>query len=36
MSGEMIKDTEHKEGDWGRGKTWRQIIDETRSGEKEK
>ena len=34
MSGEMIKDTEHKEGDWRRGNGWRQVIDheDTRQG----
>ena len=35
MSGSMIKDIEHKEGDWRREKTWKEIVDATRSGEKE-
>ena len=30
MSGEMIKDIEHKEGDWRRGKGCRQVIEDTR------
>ena len=30
MSGEMIKDMEHKEGDWRRGKSWREIIEGTK------
>ena len=36
MSGEMIKDIEHKEGDWRRGRTWKQIIEDTKEGEREK
>ena len=36
MSGEMIKDMEHKEGDWRRGNGWKQVIEDTRQGEKEK
>ena len=36
MSGEMIKAIEHKEGDWRRGKGWKQVIEDTRQGEREK
>ena len=32
MSGEMIKDIEHKEGDWRRGRTWKQIVEEAKEG----
>ena len=32
----MIKDIEHKEGDWRRGRTWKQIIEDTKDGEREK
>ena len=31
-SGEMIKDMEHKVGDWRRGKSWREIIEGTKEG----
>ena len=36
MSGEMIKGIEHKEGDWRRGRTWKQIVEETKEGERER
>jgi len=35
-SSSMIKDIEHKEGDWRRGKTWKELVEATKSGEREK
>ena len=29
MSGSMIKDIEHKEGDWRKGKTWKERVEAT-------
>ena len=36
MSGNMLKDMEHKEGDWRRGKTWKELVEATRTGKREK